>query len=405
MAIRMDQIPAPAPRPCRPRIWLWLSLLAVFLAIGALAGGLFAGPQERSADGHLWAGLALAASAWATMSFSGLLAYVGKHQVAQGWDDARQLDIEQRQRCGRRSQQVLATSVLTPLRVGVDRDPARQLAGLQAGVPLLQSGAPGMTPSEPATLDSLEEAVATAMASVLRDLAASLALLPAEQPLALSLSIDSGIEAPELAVMWRRAWRDSGIRQSATMLDGAGLAVLDHWLDWRIADPALLMLVALRFSPSSLEGGAQTSAGLLLGNRLTQTGLAPLAYLHRPEQQRGDTPEALRDAINQALDWVPLAATAIQRIWLAGTTQRYQPISTALSHSPLGQDGSASRHCLDTVLGTAAVSAWLAVAAAAQSIQAGEGAQFILSGEDAAPTGLWCTVVTPVPPAGEKDIK
>ncbi|MEF9672781.1 hypothetical protein QNM99_12885 [Pseudomonas sp. PCH446] len=93
---------------------------------------------------------------------------------------------------------------------------------------------------------------------------------------------------------------------------------MDQWLDQRITDQALLLVVALRFAPQQPEGTAEVAVGLLFGNRLTQTTLAPIAYLHRPEQERGPTTEALLYAARQSLDWVPLEAKSIEQVWRGG---------------------------------------------------------------------------------------
>lgn len=41
MPIRLDKIPTPALRPERPRVWLWLSLLVLFLLLGVGGAVLF----------------------------------------------------------------------------------------------------------------------------------------------------------------------------------------------------------------------------------------------------------------------------------------------------------------------------------------------------------------------------
>jgi hypothetical protein len=259
---------------------------------------------------------------------------------------------------------------------------------LSGGDAVRQSRLPGNT--TPAS----EHVLLSILVQVLVDLAQTLGQLPDETPLALLLEVDSGLPEHTLRRVWRQAWTESGIRQSTTPVEGQGLAALDQWLDQRIADQALLMVVAAQFAPEQPEETAEAVVGLLLGNRLTQTTLPPIAYLHRPEQEREPSPDALLYATRQALDWVPLDAESIEHVWrVGGNAQREVAISTVLAQLPM-----AVTHNLDTLLGhPGTASAWLAIVAATQTLQRGVGPQFIFSGDDVA-AGLWCTVLTPVSP-------
>jgi hypothetical protein len=138
---------------------------------------------------------------------------------------------------------------------------------------------------------------------------------------------------------------------------------------------------------------------LLLGNRLMQSILAPIAYLHRPEQERKPTDADLLCATRQALDWVPLQAQAVKRVWLTGIDpQRHAAIATVLMDVPMPVQLPKALCNLDALLGQPGkASPWLAIAAAAQTIERGAGPQFIFSGGTAV-DGLWSTVLMPVSP-------
>ena len=238
--------------------------------------------------------------------------HVGQQGAADGWDEAREVDMIRKIRQGRRSQQVLAVSLQTALRQPED-EPATQLEVLLSGTMALKSQASRL---DGATLrhsclscdadENPEADLLSIWAQTLADLAPTLARLPDNQPLALLLDVDSSLPEDQWRRVWRQAWRESGIRQPVTSVDGSGLAALDQWLDQRIDDRAMLMVLAVQFAPQQPEGTAEAAVGLLFGNRLTQTTLAPLAYLHRPEQERKSTSDDLLYATRQALDWVPL---------------------------------------------------------------------------------------------------
>jgi hypothetical protein len=234
------------------------------------------------------------------------------------------------------------------------------------------------------------------LAQTLADLAPTLAQLPADQPLALLLDVDTRLQEIQWRRVWQQAWRESGIRQPVSPVDGRGLAALDYWLDHRIGDSALLLVIAVQFAPQQPVGTAEAAVGLLFGNRLTQATLPPIAYLHRPEQERTPTCDDLLYATRQALDWVPIESTSIEQVWRVGINgQRADAIASVLCEVPMSVKGLCD---LDAMLGNPrCVSPWLAIAGGAQTIQRGAGPQFIFSG-GAAGTGIWSTVLMPTSP-------
>jgi hypothetical protein len=237
------------------------------------------------------------------------------------------------------------------------------------------------------------------LTQLLTELNQTLTSLPDDAALALLLEIDSRLPQGQVEQIWQQAWRDAGIRQSASRVEGSGLAAVDQWLDQRISDQAMLLVVALQCAPVQLEGSAETAVGILFGNRLTQRALPPIAYLHRPEQARELTPEALRQGLDQALQWVPLEPNAIQQVWRTGLDSQHDAVLTTLltgAAMPSKPDHGVCN--LDALLGQGGKSSpWLAIAAATQNLQRGVGPQFIFSGESAT-EAVWATAVMPVPP-------
>jgi hypothetical protein len=407
MTVRLDQVPALAPRPARPRAWLWLGVfLSTLLLLGVGGAFLFGTQALRQNPVNFW-GFALGVPllAWCLLSFGRVLLYLGQQQVADGWDQAREEDLIHKVRRGRRVQQVLAASLYTALREPAESS-ATQIKALNDGVKALKAQPSRQDQSVlrhsriTGEKDEIPEvALHRVVTKLLADLASTLMQLPGDTPLALLLEVDSALPENVWHRVWRQAWSESGIRQSAVPVEGDGLEALDHWLDHRIADQALLLVVALQFAPQQPEGTAEAAVGLLLGNRLTQTVLSPIAYLHRPEQEREPTNDALVYAARQALDWVPLDAESIEQTWRAGVdTQRDAALTTVLAEVPIPAKQGHGFFDLDTLLGhPGKASPWLAVAAATQIIQCGAGPQFIFSGGGCGDAGLWSTVLTPVP--------
>lgn len=405
MPVRLDQVPALAPRPARPRGWLWLGVLPLMLLLAGTAF-LFGTQAWRQQPVSFW-GLALGLPllVWCLFGFARVLLYFGQQQVADGWDKAREEDLINKVRRGRRVQQVLAVSLHTALQEPGGL-PAAQRDALLSGTSALvaQPSVPGGAALRQSRLsgdtdEGPEHLLLRVLTQVLADLAQPLTQLPDDTPLALLLEVESGLAQNLLQRVWRQAWSESGIRQSTVPVEGGGLKALDQWLDHRIGDQALLLVVAFQFMPQQPEGTAEAAVGLLFGNRLTQTVLPSMAYLHRPEQEREPTTDALLYATSQALGWVPLDAQSIEQTWRVGVdTQRDADVSSVMAAVPLPAKYSEGVCNLDTLLGhPGKASPWLAIAAATQSIQCGAGPQFIFSGGDCVDTGLWSTVVTPVP--------
>jgi hypothetical protein len=284
-------------------------------------------------------------------------------------------------------------------------NPEIQLDALLSGTKALKSQASRMDGSIlrhsglSCDADENPEAILLSIwAQTLADLAPTLAQLPADQPLALLLDVDTGLPESQWRRVWRQAWRESGIRQPTTPVDGRGLTALDQWLDQRIGDRALLLVLAVQFAPQQPDGTAEVAVGLLFGNRLTQSTLSPIAYLHRPEQERKPTSDDLLYATRQALDWVPLESTSIEQVWRVGINgRRAAALAGVLSEVPMSVNRPGLCN-LDAMLGhPGCASPWLAIAAGAQAIQRGAGPQFIFSG-GAEAAGLWSTVLMPVSP-------
>lgn len=78
--------------------------------------------------------------------------------------------------------------------------------------------------------------------------------------------------------------------------------MVDNWLDDRIREETVLLIIALQVDPDKPEGTGEAAVALLLGNRLTQHILTPQAVLQRVEESFTET---LAENIAQALDWVP----------------------------------------------------------------------------------------------------
>lgn len=407
MPVSMDQVPALALRPARPRVWRWLGLLVLFLLLGGGGALLFSTAPVSQQPLMFW-GLALGVPflGWCVLSFARVLLYLGQQHVADGWDEAREHDLMQRVRQGRHALDVLSVSLHTALRKP-DESPTAQMDALLGGIKALKA--------QPVRRDGLtlrhsrlagdvnedpEPALLRTLGQLFTELAPSLKQLPDETPLTVLLEVESGLLGRAWDRVWQQALRKSGIDQTFVALEGRGLPALDQWLDERSDDQALLLVIAVHFVPTQPEATGEVVVGLLLGNRLTQTTLPPVAVLHRPELEQQPSAEALRYAVTQALNWGPVDATSVRHVWRAGIdAQRHATLNTVLGEVPMSVTRDQGICDLDTLLGHSGKAApWLAIAAATQTMQGGAGPQFIFSGSGCADAELWSTAMTPVLP-------
>ncbi|MGH8383342.1 hypothetical protein [Pseudomonas sp.] len=405
MPVLIDKAPAPKTAPPPPRLWRWLLLLPLLLLLG-VGLTLWLG-RDTWADQptRFWlVALAVPLLSWCALGFFRALGYLAQASIAEGWSRQRAVDLARKLGQGRRSQQVLALSMYTALRESDAQDGAAQQLALRSASKALTVQADWGQAKEGVRHSRLaceqgetpETLLLRVTRQVLADIAKVLTALPHDRPLALLLEMNSSLPEQTLNERWQQVWSESGIRQPVSRIDGAGLAAVDHWLDQRIHDQALLLVVALQLAPAEVEGTAETAVGLLFGNRLTQTLVEPLAYLHRPEQARAAGTEALCAATHQALDWVPLSGAAICHAWQAGTeAHTTSSIATVVSECAMSLEGAQGLYNLDAMLGNpGCVTPWLAIAAAVASVRTDAAPQVIFTGKANDPR-LWCSVVMP----------
>ncbi|SDI97458.1 hypothetical protein SAMN05216189_10116 [Pseudomonas delhiensis] len=416
MPVRLDNIPAPTESPSPPSLWVWLALLVLFLMVGfglTLVLSQDAAAQDSTTFWRTSLGIPLLI--WGGLLVVRLMVWVLQQGQAEGFNEQRFLDLSNRLRQGRRSLQIVASSFYSAAHEGNDGGTAGQIEALLSNRSALKSQ-PARGREEMVYRHSqLPAALVSAAQSdeetyllglyrrVLSDLAKPLSSLPTTQPLALLLETECALTDEHRARVWARAWRESGITQEVVAVKGTGLAAIDHWLDTRSNDPALLLVVAMRLASGEQDGTAETAVGLLLSNRQRQGGLIPRAYLHRPEQERTTTADDLLYAAQQALTWVPLPVAAVEHVWLSGIAPTRQPdITKALLDLPCLVKPGLGLYDLGASLGHAGCAApWIAIASATEAAGINAKPQFIVSGAEDATQMLWCTTLTGVPPSSK----
>lgn len=224
---------------------------------------------------------------------------------------------------------------------------------------------------------------------------------PENASLAVILDISSSLSFPAVREIWQEAWQESGLTCAVEYLDSNGPGVVSHWLDHRIKDEVMLLIVGLQIDPVASSNTAEAAVALLLGNRLTQEALEPLALLHRPD---ASPPGELIEGMNMAAYNVPLKGNIVKNSWLAGLTgEQHAEVIACQNAHPAQSVADDSVISLDRSMGCAGAAApWLAIAAATEIARQTQLPQMVICG-DTTKNVLWSSLITPIASRQEMD--
>ncbi|MBK4716679.1 MULTISPECIES: hypothetical protein [Tenebrionibacter/Tenebrionicola group] len=409
MSVNLKIIPPAAWRPNPIRFGYWLSALGSLVILGAIVGLVL----DRAGDGTKYWLLISAAvmMLWFTVFILRLLVWFFQHTHADGWDSRREETLLRETRRGRRVLQILHIGLDVPL----PETPFQSPVSLLIKGPSILENQPGrgreneisfhtffsLPPAVQLDDEFLEpeiqdiEIFRAGLKNLLDEVATALNPFTSDQSLAVLFESDTTILPRRFIPIWYECLEASGIVQPISYIDGHGMQFIDEWLDNRINDKSLLLVIALQVAPEKREGSTEAMVALLLGNRLTQNTLPPLAWLHRPERT---DPQSPGEGIVQAADWAPLEDGQIKHLWLSGLTPEESSAVIPAMALPIlsGVPSPSGRHNTDLIIGHAGyVSPWLAAAAAAQTAQQTGTAQLAISADRDNGT-LWSQAVTPV---------
>lgn len=342
---------------------------------------------------------------WLLFASFAYLVYQCRVACVDVWNEMIEEQRAKAVRYGQRSLSVLAVNWHSGLREAQAQNGQAQWCALAGGEVALKAqpgwreevGAARHSRLQRQPQETQEQLIARVLRQLASELAAALASIPSGTRLAVLFEGHCQLPEGVLDSLWQQAWSDAGIDLPSRRLERRGLDALDHWLDHHHSSPDLLLVVALQVDPLSVEGSAEAAVALLLGNPSSESTLPELARLHRPEQERQATTEALTYALGQALEWGSLQAAAVSQAWLTSVAvERRAELTAAMANLEIPARPGQRIHDLDATLGCpGCVAPWLAVAAATQAVQAEGGPQLIVSGEaTAGATTLWGMLVT-----------
>lgn len=407
MPVNLKIIPPAARRPTPIHFGNWLSALGGLVVVAAIVGLSF---DRQGESTKLWLLFPLVIMlVWLLMFVLRALFWLFRHYYANGWDRRCEEIILCETRRGRRALQILHISVDIPLPEEPEQTPVTLL---MEGASILKNQAgrgrkdyclhtffpiPPIGQEIDDSLDPEQQDLATFQAGlhkVLADVAIALTPFSPKQTLTVLFEANTSILPRRFIPAWHESMKEAGIVQPIEYVDGHGAQFIDEWLDNRINDKSLLLIIAAQIAPEIRQGSTEAMVALLLGNRLTQNMVPPLAWLHRPERA---VPQLLEEAIAQAADWVPLKAGQAKHLWLSGLTLEEASSVIPAMASPLlsGVPSPAGRHNTDLIIGHAGcVSPWLAAAMGTLASQRTGSAQLAISG-DGDTGALWIQAITP----------
>lgn len=389
------------PRPVLPNKSRWLAALVAMLVISVILMRIFGRYIDNS---YFWM-IAIGTPVVMWMVSFGFRIWIWSLQdsKANGFDKRREQWILHETRKARRALQVLSTTFITAHQEDQQSSVAAEMLNNKSII-TPQSDWKGekckrMSRIAVAPEDTPGLLAARLFAKLIADLPAD--QLPEKISLVVILDVSSSLSSADVREIWQQAWHESGIACAVEYPDSNGPGVINHWLDRRIKDDAMLLIVGLQVDPVTSDNTAETAVALLLGNRLTQEALEPVALLHRPDPAPSGE---LSAGMNMAAYNVPLKENIVKNLWLAGLTgeQRAEAIACQNAH-PVQSVENEAVISLDASMGRAGAAApWLAIAAATEIARQTQSPQMIICG-DTSQNVLWSTLVTPIASREEMD--
>lgn len=401
MSYTLKHLPERYPRPGLLRFSRWLMALVVMLSLSIITMNMYGSYVDNLYFRRFVLGLPIAL--WIVLFSSRLLLYILQDSKANAFDKQREQWIIRETRKARRALQVLNATFITGYSPGAQKD---IVIAMQKNDSIIisqvdrkgnESTRLSLIPSSPHA--SPESVITDIFSQLIADI--PFAQIPAEIPLIVFFDITTSLPLERVRHFWDNAWKKNNIIHPIEYGEGSGLSVIDRWLNVRTKDNALLLIVGLQFDPVDSDNTAEVGVALLLGNRLTQDALEPLALLHRPD----DAPcGELSEGMNMAAYNVPLKENIVRNLWLAGLTgqQRTEVIACQNAH-PAQYVKDDAVISLDISMGHAGAAApWLAIAAATEIARQTLSPQMIICG-DITQNVLWSTLITPIASLQEMD--
>lgn len=401
MSYTLKHLPERYPRPKPLKHSRWLIALAAMLSISVILMRIFGRYVQNL---YFWKfALGVPIALWSVLFASCLLLWALQDSKANAFDKQREQWILRETRRARRALQVLNATFITGHSAIAQKEIAIAMQNNESII-VSQTDREGnesirMSRVASSPQDTPKFVITNIFSQLIADL--PFAQFPDKVSLVIVFDISTSLSPANIRHYWDEAWQKNKITIPVEYGEGSGLSIIDRWLNTRIKDKAMLLIVGLQFNPSDSDNTAEAAVALLMGNRLTQETLSPLALLHRPDPSPA---EELESGMRMAAYNVPIKDGIVKHLWLSGMNDRQHAEVVIHQNKPPAQavEGDAVIN-LDSTMGHGGAAApWLAIAAAAEIAQQTQSPQMIICG-DPTPDVLWSTLVTPVISRQEMD--
>ena len=373
MPYTLKHLPERYPRPKPLKFSRWLVALVVMLSVSIIIMRIFGHYVENLYFWRLALGFPVAL--WSVLLSSRLLVWSLQDSKANAFDKQREQWILRETRKARRALQVLSATFITGHSSVAQKDTA-------------------------IAMQNNDSMIMNIFSQMIADIPCT--QIPDKCPLVIVFDVTTSLPLENIRHYWDEAWQKNNITFPVEHVEGSGLSVIDRWLNERIKDKAMLLIVGLQIDPVVTNNTAEAAVALLLGNRLTQVALDPLALLHRPDAApSGELSEGMRMAA-----WnVPLKESMVKNLWLAGMTgeQRAEAIGCQNAHPAQCVKEEAVISLYISMGNAGAAAPWLAIAAATEIARQTQSPQMIICG-DTTQKVLWSTLITPIASRQEMDL-
>lgn len=401
MSYSLKHLPECYPRPAPVKTSRWFAVLAAMLVISVILMRIFGRYIDNR---HFWLiAIGMPIVAWTVSFIIRMWVWSLQDSKANGFDRRREQWILCETRRARRALQVLNTTFITAYPEMAKDVVAAAMLNNQSIIASQPDWKGEKSKRVSRIVVGSEDTPESLISRLFLELITGLPVdqFPAQASLVVVLDISSSLSLTAVRDIWQQEWQDSGIACAVEYLDGSGPGVIDSWMNNRFKEPAMLLIVSLQIAPVVSNNSAEAAVAILLGNRLTQEALEPVALLHRPDPA---PPGRLEDGMRMAAYNVPVKENIVKHLWLAGLTkeQRAEVVESQNKHPAQSVEDDAVAN-LDVSMGHAGAAApWLAIAAATEIARQTQLPQMIISG-DTTQDVLWSTLVTPIASRQEMD--
>ena len=250
MSYSLKHLPERYPRPVPVKTFRWFAVLAAMLVISVILMRIFGRYIDNR---HFWfIAIGTPVVMW-VVSF-GIRMWVWSLQdsKANGFDRRREQWILRETRRARRALQVLNTTFITAYHE-MDKDVAAAAMMNNQGIIASQADWKGEKSKRMSRIlvepeDTPESLISHLFSELIADL--PIDKFPEHASLVVVLNVSSSLSLAAVRDIWQQKWQESGIACAVEYEDSNGVEGINHWLDHRIKDSAMLLIVSLQIAPT-----------------------------------------------------------------------------------------------------------------------------------------------------------